>query len=122
MSFFFSLYRAAASAPPLLSWEANLAQPIGTSADVRRRVADLLPQLHWSDRTEIGFSAHTRGQVDECISIYLREFEPDTVSMLSTDASPSVLRLLMSEFQLNFCCAEESGEMRDPFSVGDRWL
>ena len=121
MSFFFSLYSAAADAPPLLKWESNLANPIGAPAEVRARISSLLPELHWSDRTEVGLSARTRGLVDEGISIYLCEIESGIVSMISTDASPRVLRLLMSEFQLNCCCAEESGEMRDPFSVGERW-
>ena len=121
MSFYFDLYRAPIDAPPLYKWESNHAEPLGTPEAVRRRIADHFPELSWSVGDNATISGRTSGQADECISIFLRALEPGVVSFLSVDALPPVLRRLMTEFRLNYCCALESSEMSDPFSVDQYW-
>lgn len=121
MSFHFDLYRAPPGAPPLLRWESNLAEPLGSADEVQARIAALLPELRWSKRPDAIVIGRTHGLPIEAISVVLQETEPGAVHFISVDASPAVLRRLMSAFGLNACCAQESGEMRDPFSVGAAW-
>ena len=121
MSFYFELYRAPPGAPPLFQWESNLAEPLGSLEDVRARVAALLPELQWSKSSDIIVMGQTRGMPVEAVGVILQEMEPGQVFFIATDGSLGVLRRLMSTFGLNCCCAQESGEMRDPFSVGETW-
>ena len=121
MSFYFELYRAPPGTAPLLRWESNLAEPLGTVEEVRARVAALLPELQWSKGADGIVMGQTRGLPVEAVGVILQPMEKGAVFFIATDGSPAVLRRLMSEFGLNCCCAQESGEMRDPFSVGATW-
>lgn len=121
MSFYFELYRAPPGAPPLFQWESNLALPLGTLDDVKARVAALLPELEWSKNADGIVMGQTRGMPVEAIGVILQEMEAGQVFFIATDGSPGVLRRLMNVFGLNCCCAQESGEMRDPFAVGETW-
>jgi hypothetical protein len=121
MAFYFDLYRASPDAPPLHRWVSNLAEPLGSAATVQARIATLFPELFWSTKQGAVVSGSTRGLPSECISVLLQELEGLNVFFVSVAASPPVLRRLMNEFGLNFCCAQESGEMRNPFTVGTDW-
>ena len=121
MSYTFELYRAPPGTPTLLRWESNLADALGSVDEVRGRIAALLPELKWTRHADGIVTGRTHGMPVEAIGITLQPMEPGAVFFISADASPGVLRRLMSEFGLNCCCAQESGEMRDPFSVGATW-
>ncbi len=48
MSFHFYLYRAPPDSGPMTRWEQMFAEPLGTVAEVRDRLASLFPQVRWT--------------------------------------------------------------------------
>jgi len=120
MSFDFCLYRAEPGAPPLLHWQRNHALPLGPLADVRARLDRALAGLRWSEARNGQWVGSTRA-CHPPVAVILWEATPGCVHFVDTDAPPPVLRLLMTALALNHCCMPDSGEMRDPFSVGASW-
>lgn len=120
MSFDFYLYRASPGLPAINDWEKDHAEPLGTPAELRARVSELFPGLTW--RGDAGGRMSALGQgLGESIELSLGPNKGPFVQFVVTYTSPPVLRKLMEALGLNYCCTPESGELRDPFSVGDNW-
>ena len=121
MSFDFHLYRAAPGLPSLLEWERDHAEPLGEAHELRQRIGALFPSLTWQALPDGALDAQGTGASAEPIELTLRAAGDGQVQFVVTYASPPALRQLMSVLQLNYCCAPESGKLRDPFSVGADW-
>ena len=121
MSFDFYLYRAAPGLGSLLNWEENHAEPLGTPSELRARIASLFPLLGWVEHPDGSFTASGPSDTPQRCEVSLRATQGEQVQFVVTYASPPALRKLMESLALNYCCAPESGELRDPFSVRDVW-
>ena len=120
MSFDFYLYRASPGLPALNDWEEDHAEALGTPVELRAKVAELFPNLTWHEAANGRMSA--QGQAHgQSIELSFTPSKGPSVQFVVVYASPSVLRKLMEGLGLNYCCTPESGELRDPFSVGDSW-
>ena len=119
MTFYLHLYRAPSNAGPPQRWQQNHAAALGSAQSVRLRLAQLFPQLEWQQGAGASLSAWSAA--GSPLELHLHETEPGVVHFVNADAPPSTLREIMSALQLTHCCAAESGEMRDPFAVDDRW-
>jgi hypothetical protein len=106
---------------PLLEWGDDHAEPLGRPCDVRDRISSLFPSLVWEERPDGSFAAQSTS-ISSPREVSVHASSNDQVQFVVAYASPPVLRKIMATLQLNYCCAPESGEMRDPFSVGPDWL
>jgi hypothetical protein len=121
MSFDFYLYRAPSGLGSLLEWEEDHAEPLGRLPELRDQIASLLPLLVWREAPDGSLSAQGNCDMTETCELSLRASQGDQAQFVVAYAAPPVLRQLMSALHLNYCCAPESGELRDPFSVGATW-
>jgi hypothetical protein len=121
MSFDFYLYRAATGLGSLQDWEEDHAEPLGTIAELRARIDSVFPFLQWKEGSDGSWFATDPRDSRELCEVSLRATQGELVQFVVTYASPPALRGLMQSLGLNYCCAPESGELRDPFSVGDAW-
>ena len=121
MSFDFHLYRAPAGLPSLLEWELDHAKPLGEAHDLRQRIGALFPSLAWQALPDGALAAEGTGDPGEPVELGLRADADGQVRFVVTYAAPPAQRRLMTALQLDYCCAAESGELRDPFSVGADW-
>lgn len=121
MSFDFYLYRAAPGLGSLLQWEKDHAEPLGRPEELRDRISSLFPSLVWQEESDGSLSAESPSGSEERCELSIRASRGDQVQFVVTYAPPPVLRALMAALGLNYCCAPESGELRDPFSVAPDW-
>ena len=121
MSFDFHLYRAPPGLGPLNEWEEDHAEPLGSPAEVRQRVSQLFPALTWAESPDGTWRARGDAEAGEPIEVSFGALEGVSVQFIVTYAAPPTLRTLMTGLHLNYCCAPESGELRNPFAVGDTW-
>ncbi len=120
MSFDSYLYRASPGLPALNDWEQDHAEALGTPVEVRAKVAELFPSLTWHEAADGRMSAQGQ-ELGQSIELSFTPSKGPSVQFVVAYASPPVLRKLMQELGLNYCCTPESGELRDPFSVTDSW-
>lgn len=120
MSFDFHLYRAPPGLGPLPAWEDDHAEPLGHANALRERIAALFPSLAWQAQPD-GWLAYGGDAADAPRELSVAATASGQVPFVVAYASPPVLRALMRGLGLNYCCAVESGELRDPFSVGADW-
>ncbi|MCU3444000.1 hypothetical protein [Enterobacter asburiae] len=121
MSFDFYLYRAAEGLGSLLEWEEDHAEPLGSLSDLQAQIDSIFPSLQWSQNADGSLTASDPSAVREVCELSLCASQGELVQFVITYASPSALRKLMTSLNLNYCCSPESGELRDPFAVGDAW-
>ena len=121
MSFDFYLYRAAPGLGSLLDWEDDHAEPLGSLGELRAHIASMFPLLQWEESPDGSWTATGRSDASEPRELSLRPAHGEMVRFVIAYASPPALRKIMTSLNLNYCCAPESGELRDPFSVGDAW-
>jgi hypothetical protein len=121
MSFDFYLYRAPSGLGSLLEWEEDHAEPLGRLHELRDHIATLFPLLVWREEPDGSLSAQGSCDMTELCELSLRASQGEQAQFVVAYAAPPVLRQLMSSLQLNYCCAPESGELRNPFSVGASW-
>jgi hypothetical protein len=121
MPFQMSLYRAADGLEPPVTWEREHRQPLGTKAELRQELDRLLPRLRWSESGELLFASGPFGAEEHALELSLFGGPNEQLLDFNIYASPPPIRLIMSGLGLNYCCAVESCELRDPFAAGDQW-
>jgi hypothetical protein len=121
MSFDFYLYRAAQGLGSLLEWEEDHAEPLGLPSELRVQIDAAFPSLQWTENPDGSWTATDASETADLRELSIRSTQGQFVQFIVTYASPPALRTLMTTLKLNYCCAPESGELRDPFSVRDAW-
>jgi hypothetical protein len=121
MSFDFYLYRAPEGLGSLLEWEEDHAVPLGRLHELRDQIASLYPLLVWREDPDGSLSAQGNCDMAETCELSLRASQGEKVQFVVAYAAPPILRQLMGTLHLNYCCALESGELRDPFSADTSW-
>lgn len=122
MSFDFYLYRAVPGLGSLLQWQEDHAEPLGSPGELRDRISSLFPSLSWQEQPDGSLAAQGTDDSADPRELSLRaSSENGQVQFVVTYASPPILRKLMVALRLNYCCAPESGELRDPFAVAEGW-
>lgn len=121
MPFQLSLYRAPDGLGPLHTWDREHRQPLGTKNELRKALDHLLPGLRWEDRGEMLFASGPFAGEEHALELSLFGEPKETLLDLRVYSFPPPIRVIMSGLDLNYCYAEESGELYDPFAAGDRW-
>lgn len=121
MPFQMSLYRAAEGLGPPVTWEQERRQPLGTKAGLRQALDQLLPGLRWSESGDLLFASGPFGVEEHALELSLFGAPNEQLLAFNIYASPPPIRLIMAGLALNYCCALESCELRDPFAAGDQW-
>lgn len=121
MPFQLSLYRAAEGLGPLHTWDREHRQPLGTRSELRAAIAQLLPELQWSHHDALCFASIPDADGLGTVEVSLFGEPGETLLDFRVYALPPQVRTLMRGLNLNYCYAEESGELYDPFAAGDRW-
>lgn len=121
MPFQLTLYRAAEGLGPLNTWEQEHRKPLGTKAELRRALDELLPGLRWSERERLLWASGPFGGQEHALELSLFGDPDEELLDFKVYASPPPVRAIMSGLGLNYCCAIDSGELYHPFAAGDRW-
>jgi len=121
MPFKFSLYRAPAGLGSLWNWDCEQREPLGTRAEVKAALDAVLPGLRWQAANDLLWASGPFADDEHAIELSLFGPPEEPLMDISVYAAPPGLRAIMSGLRLNYCCAKESGELRDPFNAGDRW-
>ena len=122
MPFRLSLYRAPDGVGPMHEWEEEHRETLGTRAEVQTRIGQVFPQLHWDEGSDATFASwFPEANPSEGFEITLFGAPDEPINEVSMYSFPPPIRLLMSGLRLNHCYASESGELRFPFELGDRW-
>jgi len=122
MSFHFYLYRGPEALPPITEWNGNMAEPIGTAAEVQTALIQLLPAVEWGTRKDgftFGNALDARYNVGHSLSTYEIDGVVDIISTCN-HASPFTLAKIMDFFRLNYCCTS-FGDFRQPHQSDDDW-
>jgi hypothetical protein len=121
MPFRLSLFRAVEGLGPMTAWEQEHREPLGTRDDVKAALQQVLPDLRWEESSGMLFAAGAFDGEEHAFEITLFG-APDVVLMdIGVYSRPPAIRAIMSGLRLNYCHAQESGELRDPFQAGDDW-
>jgi hypothetical protein len=94
---------------------------LGTKTELREALDRLLPGLRWEDHGLLWSASGPFEGEDHALELSLFGAPGDVLLDLRAYAFPPPIRLIMSGLRLNYCCAEESGELYDPFAAGARW-
>lgn len=121
MPFRLSLYRAPEGLGPMNTWEREHREPLGRREEVRAALDKLLVGLRWRDSTAMLFAAGPFGGEDHALEITLFGRTDEDLMEIDVYSHPPAIRAIMSEFQLNYCYAQESGAFYFPFRALDRW-
>ena len=121
MSYDFYLYRAAEGLGSLLEWEEDHAEPLGSVSELQARISSIFPSLQWTQNSDGSVTATEPSDACELLELSLTPTHGALVQFVVTYGAPPALRKLMTLLTLNYCCAPESGELKDPFAVGNAW-
>lgn len=114
MSFDLYLYRAPPGLAPLPDWEEDHAEPLGTPHELRSRIDLVLPLLVWRQEPDGSLSAQASADAAETCELSIRASRGEQAQFVVAYAASPVLRRIMDALELNYCCAPESGELRNP--------
>jgi hypothetical protein len=121
MPFQLSLYRATDGLGPIHTWEREYREPLGTKNELRTALDQLLPELRWEDCGQLLVASGSFAAEEHALELSLFG-EPDEMLLdFRVYAFPPPIRVIMSGLNLNYCSADESGELYYPFAAGDRW-
>jgi hypothetical protein len=121
MPFQLSLYRAAEGLGPLDTWDREHRQPLGNKAQLRAALDQLLPGLRWEDHGSLLFASGPFGKDEHALELSLFGEPEEALLDVRVYSFPPPIRVIMSGLDLNYCYAEESGQLYYPFAAGDRW-
>jgi hypothetical protein len=94
---------------------------LGTKAELRAALDQLLPGLRWEDHGPLWSASGPFEGEDHALELGLFGAPGEVLLDFRVYAFPPPIRLIMSGLRLNYCWAEESGELYDPFAAGARW-
>ena len=118
MPFRLSLFRAIEGLGPLTTWEREHSEPLGTRDDLKAALESILSGLHWEESTQRLFASGPFDGEEHAFEITLFGRPDETLMDIDVYARPPVIRAIMSGLGLNYCYAQESGELLFPFEAG----
>jgi hypothetical protein len=122
MPFRLSLFRAVEGLGPMTTWDREHREPLGKRDNVKALLEGILPVLRWRESSRLLFASGPFGAEEHAFEITLIGSPDETLMDISVYACPPVVRTIMSGLILNYCYAQDSGELCFPFKAGDRWL
>jgi hypothetical protein len=116
-----SLYRAPDGLGPPQTWESEHSEPLGSAAELKAAIDGILPGLRWTESSQMLFASGPFDGEEHAIEITLFMLSDDPLLEIDVYAYPPPIRALMSGLRLNYCYAQESGDLYFPFNAGDHW-
>lgn len=121
MPFRLALYRAPDGLGPMHTWEREHRAPLGSRAQLRSALDALLPALRWEASDALLLASGPFGAEEHAVEITLFGTAADALLDISVYARPPAVRAIMSRLALNYCYAQESGQLYWPFEAGEHW-
>lgn len=121
MTFRLSLFRAPEGLPPMRTWDREHRQPLGSRDEVKAALERVLPDLRWEESDRMAFASGPFGGEEHALEISLFGGPGETMMDIGVYARPPAIRAIMSGLRLNYCHADESGELYFPFEAGEHW-
>jgi hypothetical protein len=121
MTFRLSLFRAIEGLGPMSTWEREQREPLGTRDEIKAALDGVLPELRWEDSNRMLFASGPFGGDEHAFELWLFGAPDEMLMDIDVYSAPPAVRAIMSGLRLNYCYAQESGELRDPFKAGDHW-
>jgi hypothetical protein len=121
MPFRLSLFRAADGLGPMTTWEREHREPLGTRDALRAALDQVLPGIRWQASDRMLSGSGPFGGDAHAFEISLFGGANDTLMDIDVYSRPPAIRAIMSGLGLNYCYAQESGELRFPFETQDHW-
>ena len=121
MPFRLSLYRAVEGLGPLSTWDREHRDRLGTRNAVKAALEQVLPELHWEESSGLLFASGPFDGEEHAYEITLFGETDEILVDIGVYSCPPAIRAIMSGLGLNYCYAQESGELYFPFKAGDQW-
>jgi hypothetical protein len=121
MPFRLSLFRAIEGLGPLHTWDREHREPLGSRDQVRAALDGVLPGLRWEESSRILFASGAFEGEEHAFQPWLFGRSDETLMDIGAYSRPPTIRAIMSALRLNYCYAQESGELYFPFKAGDHW-
>jgi hypothetical protein len=121
MPFQLTLYRAADGLPPLIEWDQEHRQPLGTKSQLRLLLDAALAGLKWSDHGVLWSASGPWGGEEHAFELSLYGRPDEELLDFRIYASPPPIRVIMRALGLNYCFSMDSCKLYYPFEAGDCW-
>lgn len=121
MPFRLSLFRAVEGLGPLSTWDREHREPLGRRDDVKAALEGILHGLRWEESSRLLFASGPFDGEEHAVEIMLFGQPGETLMDISVYSRPPAIRAIMSGLGLNYCHAQDSGELYFPFKAGDHW-
>jgi hypothetical protein len=121
MPFRLTLFRADDGLGPMFKWEREHREPLGTRDEVQAALERVLPQGRWEASSAMVFGSSAYDGEGHAVEITLFGQSDGTVLDIAVYARPPAIRAIMSGLRLNYCYAQDSGELYFPFQAGEDW-
>jgi hypothetical protein len=121
MPFRLSLYRAPEGLGPLDTWECEHRDPLGTREELKAALERVFGRLSWDTRENMLCASSPFATDPHAGMIWLFGEPGEMLLEISVYGTPPPIRAIMSNLGLNYCYAQESGELYRPFEAGDHW-
>ena len=118
MPFRFSLFRASEGLGPLQTWEQEHRDTLGTRSEIRSALDAVLTGLRWEESPRMSFASGPFEGEAHAFEISLFGAADDILMEIDVYARPPAIRAIMSGLGLNYCYAQDSGELLFPFEAG----
>ena len=121
MPFQLTLFRTEDGIGSLDTWDREHRQPLGTKAEVRAVLDDVLPGLRWTEHERLWFAAGPFAGEEHAVEVSLYGEPYEQLMEFRVYALPPPIRAIMTALRLNHCFAMDSFSPRFPFEAGDQW-
>ena len=121
MPFRFSLFRAVEGLGPMSKWDREHRESLGSRDEVKAALERVLRGLRWTESSGLLFASGPFDGEEHAYEITLFGQADEPLMDISVYSRPPAIRTIMSGLGLNYCYAQESGELCFPFKAGDHW-
>ena len=103
------------------TWEQEHREPLGTRDEIKAALEAVLSELRWKESERLLFASGPFGGEEHAFELSLFGAPNEILMDVDVYAAPPAVRAIRSGLRLNYCYAQQSGELRDPFKAGDHW-
>jgi hypothetical protein len=121
MPFRLSLYRAPEGLGPLSTWDQEHRYALGTREELKTSLERVFGPLSWDTHEQMLWASCPFNQDTHACEVWLFGKAGEMLLEISVYSAPPPVRAIMSELKLNYCYAQESGELYLPFEAADHW-
>lgn len=119
MPFRLCLFRADEGLGSPFTWDREHREPLGTRDEVKAALDQVLRGIRWSESGGLLFASGPFDGEEHAYEITLFGQPDDTLLEITVYSRPPAIRAIMTGLDLNYCYAQETGDIHFPLQPGD---